>query len=157
MKFRSLLAAALMSVLAVPAFAQDANSCFDPARMATSIKESGLAWEQRNAELWRVDLESRTRRSVRVVTSCGRTAVFVFAVLADSNDLKKSEELYLYLLRMASKYNHVKIAIDPDGDYLVRIDLHARTFDAKDLEATALQIRNVIDDLTPTLREHAAR
>ena len=157
MKLRSLVAAALMCGLAVPALAQDANSCFDPARMSAAIKDSGLAWEQRNAELWRVDLESRTRRFVRVVTSCGRSVIIVFAVLADAKDLKPSEELYLYLLKMASKYDHVKIGIDPDGDYLVRIDLRARSFDARDLEAAARQVRAVVDDLTPTLRERAAR
>jgi hypothetical protein len=125
--------------------------------MAGVVKESGLAWEQRNPELWRVDLESQTRRFVRVVTSCGRSVVIVFAVLADAKDLQRSEPLYLYLLQMASKYDHVKIGIDPDGDYLVRIDLRARSFDAKDLEAAALQVRNVVDDLTPRLREHAAK
>ena len=55
-------------------------------------------------------------RSVRVVTSCGRSVVIVFAVLADGKDLQRSEDLYLYLLQMASKYDHVKIGIDPDGD-----------------------------------------
>lgn len=149
--------AAVMSLLAAPALAQDSNRCFDSTRLAAMSKESGLSWEQRGPELWRVDLDSRTRRFVRVVTSCGRSVVIVFAVLADAKDLQRSEKLYLYLLQMASKYDHVKIGIDPDGDYLVRIDLRARTFDAKDLEAAAIQVRNVVDDLTPTLREHAAK
>jgi len=156
-KTRALFAAAMLFQLANPALAQDSNRCFDAARMAGAIKESGLAWEQRNPELWRVDLESQTRRFVRVVTSCGRSVVIVFAVLADAKDLRRSEALYLYLLQMASKYDHVKIGIDPDGDYLVRIDLRARSFDAKDLEAAARQVRAVVDDLTPTLREHAAK
>jgi hypothetical protein len=157
LKYRSLVAAALMSVLAGPAIAQDSNRCFDSARLSAMATESGLNWEQRGPELLRVDLESRTRRFVRVVTSCGRSVVIVFAVLADAKDLRRSEELYLYLLQMASKYDHVKIGIDPDGDYLVRVDLRARTFDAKDLEAAARQVRNVVDELTPTLRAHAAR
>jgi len=151
------MAAALLSLLAAPALAQDPNRCFDNARMVSAIKESGLAWEQRSPELWRVDLESQTRRFVRVVTSCGRGVVIVFAVLADAKDLKPSDELYLYLLQMASRFDHAKIGIDPDGDYLVRIDLRPRTFDGKDLEAAARQVRAVVDDLTPTLRRHAAK
>lgn len=154
---RALLAAALLAPFAIPAVAQDANSCFDTARMTGAIKDSGLAWEQRNPELWRVDLESQTRRFVRVVASCGRGVVIVFAVVADAKDLKASEALYLYLLRMASRFDHVKIGVDPDGDYLVRIDLRPRTFDGKDLEAAARQVRAVVDDLTPTLRQHAAK
>lgn len=152
-----LLAAATGAALASqPAVAQD-NACFDTGRMNAHVRDSGLAWEQRNAELWRVDLESRTRRFIRVVATCGRSVTIVFAVLADAKDLKRSEELYLYLLRMGSKYDHVKIGIDPDGDYIARIDLRNRTFDGKDLEAAARQVRAVVDDLTPTLREHANR
>lgn len=155
---RKLLLATTMCIplATTPGAAQD-NACFDTAKMAAHVKESGLAWEQRNPELWRVDLESRTRRFVRVVATCGRGVTIVFAVLADAKDLKRSEALYLYLLQMGSKYDHVKIGIDPDGDYIARIDLRPRTFDGKDLEAAARQVRAVVDDLTPTLREHANR
>lgn len=152
-----LLAATTFLALGSQIAAAQDNACFDVARMNAHIKSSGLAWEQRNPELWRVDLESSTRRFVRVVATCGRSVAIVFAVLADAKDLKRSEELYLYLLQMASKYDHVKIGIDPDGDYIVRIDLRVRTFDGKDLEAAARQVRAVVDDLTPTLREHANR
>ncbi|MGE0747785.1 MAG: hypothetical protein AB7K86_21175 [Rhodospirillales bacterium] len=152
---RALAAAAAALVLAAaPAAAAD-NPCFDVAKMAQHVKDSGLAWERRGEDLWRVDLESDTRRFIRVVTSCGTNVVIVFAILADAKDLKGSEALYLYLLRMASRFDHVKIAVDPDGDYLARIDLRARTFDARDLEAAAKQLRAVVDSLTPGLRAHA--
>lgn len=154
MRLAAAALAALASLAAAPA-AADSNPCFDVAKMAQRIQESGLAWERRGEDLWRVDMESDTRRFVRVVTSCGTNVVIVFAVLANAKDLKRSDALYLYLLRMASRYDHVKIGIDPDGDYLARIDLRARTFDGKDLEAAAKQVRAVVDGLTPDLRAHA--
>jgi hypothetical protein len=146
---------ALALIAATPARAADPNPCFDADKMAQHVKDSGLAWERRKEDLWRVDLESETRKFVRVVASCGSNVVIVFAVLADAKDLQKSEALYLYLLRMASRFDHVKIAVDPDGDYLVRIDLRTRTFDGKDLEAAAKQVRAVVDEMTPPLRSHA--
>ena len=146
---------AALVLIAGAAPGQAANPCYDVGRMAQHVQDSGLAWERRGEDLWRVDMESGTRRFVRVVASCGTNVVIVFAVLADAKDLKPSEALYLYLLRNASRFDHVKIGIDPDGDYLARIDLRSRTFDAKDLEAAARQIRAVVDDLTPGLRAHA--
>ena len=49
------------------------------------------------------------------------------------------------------------MAMDSDGDYLVRVDLFPRTFDGRDLAETAKQISVVVDRLTPTLRKHLKR
>lgn len=146
---------ALLAFVAAPRVAAQENPCFDHAKMAAHVKASGLKWEQRRADLWRVDLESESRSFVRVVATCGASLVVVFAIVAEAAELKKSEALYLYLLRMASRFDHVKIGVDPDGDYLVRIDLRTRTFDGKDLESAAKQVRWVVDELTPGLRAHA--
>ncbi len=94
---------------------------------------------------------------MRVILSCGRKIVPMFAILAHASDLKASADLYLYLLRAASHFDHVKVGIDPDGDYLARIDLRPSTFAAGDIDDAATQIRDAVDALTPTLLKHRAQ
>lgn len=160
MSIRAAVAAlALAAALALPgaARAEDPSPCFDLNVMAERVAGSDLPWEQRRPDLWRVDMPSETRDVVRVVLSCGRNVVPMFAVLANASDLQASADLYLYLLRAASHFDHVKIGVDPDGDYLVRIDLRPSTFISGNIDDAAKQIRDVVDALTPTLLKHRAQ
>lgn len=149
------VALALVAAAFVPAGSAKAD-CFDQAGMEAKVAASGLAWERRGPELWRVDMPSQSRDLVRVIAGCGQKVIPVFAVLAYSNDLRQSPELFMLLLRAAAHFDRVKVGVDSEGDYLVRIDLWPQTFDGAELAGAAEQIRQVVDQLTPPLRENHA-
>lgn len=148
---------AVTVAIAMPANAAKPSRCFDKARMAAHVKSSGLAWEDRGKGVWRVDLRAKNRRFVRVVAVCGRKLITVFAVMAQAKQLQGSEKLFKILLKAAEDYDHIKIAIDSDGDYLVRSDLYTSTFSGNNLAVAAKQIFVTVDTLTPTLRKHLKR
>lgn len=62
--------------------------------MAERIGASGLTWERRRDDLWRVDMPSETREVVRTVVSCGRGVIWALAVLATADDVRPSEAPY---------------------------------------------------------------
>jgi hypothetical protein len=132
--------------------------CYNTDDMVSKAAESGLSWERRSETVWRVDMQSRTRGQINVIASCSAENVVVFSILAYAKELQPSQELLTLLLRAAAHFDRVKITIDEDGDYAVRIDIWAQYYNGAVLASAANQVRAVIDAMTDALRKfHASK
>jgi hypothetical protein len=133
-------------------------ACYNADDMVAKVAESGLPWERRTENVWRVDLQSRTRGEINVIAVCSDENVVVFSVLAYAKELQPSRELLTLLLRAAAHFDRVKLTIDEDGDYAVRIDVWAQYYNGAVLASAANQVRAVIDEMTDALRKfHASK
>lgn len=83
--------------------------------------------------------------------------VLVGTVVARKADIPKSSDLATRLLRFNHDFDRVKVALDNDGDLVVRVDLTLRILDATELRANIEQVSASADEILSILQSASGK
>lgn len=83
--------------------------------------------------------------------------VLIGTVVARKADIPRVPDLATRLLRCNHDFDRVKVALDNDGDLVVRVDLTLRLLDAADLRANVDQVAASADEILALLQSAATK
>lgn len=151
----ALLLASLIAVTSPTVSAQTPDT-FN-GRVARALPATGYTFTTHNASTWSVDLNRQNTGRTKVILSTGTTVLVVFVVMAKRANIQKTPQFLEELAKANNDYDYVKIGLDKDGDFFVRIDVNSRLADAVEVKAAIDQVANVANELYPKVSAWAKR
>ena len=127
----------LVVAFAVPGFAQKrpAKPPDETAKVATLVKGSKLKAHLVSRNIWMIEPEGGS-----IIVVAEADIFIVFTVLARASDFKPTAETFAAMLRYAGEADFVKIALDDNGDLVLRIEATTRSVVQKDFNAIVEQV-----------------
>jgi hypothetical protein len=153
---KNLLAAlvlALTLLCATTASAQTAAAPAAPVAMdkavATKITQllegSTQVYTKAKDGVWVVKFKGNHLADISVIVVHSEGLLVMFAPIAEKAEYKAAPELLQKLLTLNDDYDRVKVAIDSDGDLLLRSDFTFRLADQKEFNANLEQVSTTAD------------
>ncbi len=121
-----------------------------PQRALDLLDESGQQYEKSGSG-WTVKFTGNNLKEVSIYVAQTDTVIVLGSLVALKSEVRDVTGLNDALLRANEEYDYVKIVIDSDGDYLVRLDLLAQGLTAKAFGDHLVQVATVTDLLKPTI------
>lgn len=144
----------LLTLLTVSALAQEKPK-IDKAsatKIVQMLEDSGHTYGKSADNVWVVKFRGNTLEDIGVVTIGHEGMLILMVVVAEKKDFKASSELMSKLLQMNDDYDRLKVAIDKDGDMLVRIDLSLRVTDSQEFKLNVEQISAAADEIATAIK-----
>lgn len=147
---------ALLTLLAISALAQAQEKPKIDKASATKIvqmlEDSGHTYSKSADNVWVVKFRGNTLEDIGVITIGHEKMLILVAVVAEKKDFKTSPELMMKLLRLNDDYDRLKVAIDQDGDMIVRVDLSLRVTDAEEFKLNVEQVSAAADEIATAIK-----
>src|SRR5262249_21939402 len=143
-------------LLLVPAqcFAQDKTpsgkdtvSKTSPTKLIELLEQSGYNYSKFANNAWAIPFHGKALANFEVKVVSGDDIAIVFVVVAKKTELKVTPELMRSLLQMNDEADRVKIAIDKEGNLLVRTDVSLRLMDVVELKDNVEQVAAAADEV----------
>ncbi len=146
---------ALLTLLTVSALAQEQKPALDKAsvtKIVQMLEDSGHTYGKSADNVWVVRFRGNTLDDIRVITSGHENMMFMLVVVAEKKEFRASSDLMMKLLRLNDDYDRLKVAIDDDGDLILRIDLSLRVTDSQEFKANVEQISAAADEIATAIK-----
>ncbi|MDX2039872.1 MAG: YbjN domain-containing protein [Acidobacteriota bacterium] len=152
--FSIFISFSLLTLLAVSALAQEKPKIdkASASKIVQMLEDSGHTYGKSADNVWVVRFRGETLDDIRVITSGHESMLFMLVVVAEKKDFKVTPELMMKLLRLNDDYDRLKVAIDDDGDMLVRIDLSLRVTDSQEFKLNVEQISAAADEIATAIK-----
>jgi hypothetical protein len=156
----ALLLLLLLAAPLAPAHADPAQTAAEPVPSGRSepsleglLKACGVDYSARGANMFLVTVAGHQRPQHKIFVAAFEGLVLVGTVVASKPDFTKQPEVLLQLLHFNHEFDRVKVAIDDDGDLVVRTDLTLRTLDAPELRNAIDQVGASADEILAALQK----
>ncbi len=117
------------------------------AKIEQILKDTGFSYKAHKAGVWSIDFERKTLGKFKVIISTGPDIVVTFAIVAKKANINRTLKLVETLLLANHDYDYVKVGLDKDGDFFVRIDNQIRTTDVPEMKDTINQVANASEEI----------
>ena len=102
--------------------------------------------------VWEIQFKGKNLAEFPVRVVLSEDIVLIMARLADRKKLVRTDQLFQKLLELNDKMDTIKFALSPDMLY-VRIELHTRLLDEKELQYAIDQTSAAVDQSYPQIKQ----
>ena len=123
------------------------------AELAALLDKAGYTGYTRVDEgVWEIQFKGKNLPEFAVRVALSEDIVLIMAKLADRKKLVRTDQLFQRLLELNDMMDTVKFALSPDMLY-VRIELHSRLLDEKELQYAIDQTSAAVDQSYPQIKQ----
>jgi len=145
------IAALAITLIPLGAAAQQKN--MTAAELVALLDKAGYTgYTKVDDGVWEIQFKGKNIAEFPVRVALSEDIVLVMAKLADRKKLVRTDQLFQKLLELNDKMDTIKFALSPDMLY-VRIELHTRLLDEKELQYAIDQTSAAVDQSYPQIRQ----
>jgi hypothetical protein len=124
-----------------------------PADLVALLEKAGYSgYTKVDDGIWEIQFKGKNLPEFPVRIVLSEDIVLVMAKLADRKKLVRTEQLFQRLLELNDKIDTVKFALSPEMLY-VRLELHSRLLDEKELHYALDQTSAAVDEAYPQIKQ----
>lgn len=121
------------------------------ARVIALLERSGYSYRKVGDGVWEIPATGNNIRSFPIRLALAGDLVLFLVKLKDRADLNLRAPFLLKLLELNDRFDSVKFALSNEMLY-VRLEIHTRLLDDRELKYIIEQMANVVDEAYPELR-----
>lgn len=136
-----------------PGLAARQNKTITAADLVALLEKTGYSgYTKVDDGIWEIQFKGKNLPEFPVRIVLSEDIVLVMAKLADRKKLVHTEQLFQKLLELNDKMDTVKFALSSEMLY-VRLELHSRLLDEKELHYALDQISAAVDESYPQIKQ----
>jgi len=147
--YSSLLILLPMVLISVAALGQQQA---DAGKVSHLLEQSKYSYSKASENVWTIAFKGKTLTDFNVVVSTAEGLAIFVVLIEEKKDLKPTAEMMRKLLKLNSDLDRVKVAIDNDGDLVVRIDASLRVLDVEEFKANVEQAAAAADEVKKAIK-----
>lgn len=125
--------------------------------IAALLKECHLEYTEAAPATFTLNVPGKRTPRHKLFVASYEGLVLVGTIVAKKADVPKSADLASRLLRFNHDFDRVKVALDEDGDLVVRVDLSLRLLDAAELRTNVDQVAASADEILSLIQSVGAK
>jgi hypothetical protein len=152
---RPLLVAAIaaLAINVIPLRAAPQQKNMTAAELVALLDKAGYTgYTKVDDGVWEIQFKGKNLPEFAVRVALSEDIVLIMARLADRKKLVRADQLFQKLLELNDKMDTIKFALSPDMLY-VRIELHTRLLDEKELQYAIDQTSAAVDQSYPQIKQ----
>jgi len=148
-----LVAIAALAINLIPLRAAAQQKNMTAAELVALLDKAGYTgYTKVDDGVWEIQFKGKNLPEFAVRVALSEDIVLIMAKLADRKKLVRTDQLFQKLLELNDKMDTIKFALSPDMLY-VRIELHTRLLDEKELQYAIDQTSAAVDQSYPQIRQ----
>lgn len=117
------------------------------AKVVQLLEASGHNYTKASDNVWTIPFQGDSLKQFNVVAVYTEGLLVTFAIPVKKKNLKVTPDLLRKLLQFNVDMDRVKIAIDDEGDLVVRIDSSLRIMDGEEFKLVVEQVANATESI----------
>ena len=148
-----LAAIAALAISVIPLRAAPQQKNMTAAELVALLDKAGYtSYTKVDDGVWEIQFKGKNIPEFAVRVALSEDIVLIMARLADRKKLVRTDQLCQRLLELNDKMDTIKFALSPDMLY-VRIELHTRLLDEKELQYAIDQTSAAVDQSYPQIKQ----